>query len=1376
MFGCFSYGIPAYNKEDLIPYGYIWPSIEELDEETGESKTISLLPSRELGISFFYLQQAESTSQTLSEVAFGSQGASAFGGIGFGVIGAIGRSILGTVNTGGFTNAASKLVFHICESKTIVNYSIDITEEILQQKYQNNLYIKLPFIVGSVLAVTKSEIDFSEDDLLKLGSTVNNRGIVGDIYKSGQVNSSLDIIQSLEDDNLFISRCLDNRQYAYRSGNKLFSNSNRQYVFSETSDIAFLSNRSDRISSIVIRKNLERISILSDSASSNDVVDIGEIQNDIGETTISIEKVQLPIYNSNDLLSSTILINNKDFSIGDSIYITANVIDTDQRKRRQAIEHKSQLFEESGINLLTDVYPVNTSVNAWDFSIHNFAVKKNMNLDDEDLRTQKIAMEQLTNYNAIDVIEGWRLSQINNWDVKYMFIGESFGISRLAYVETQDLSEISVNPLFSEVIIPASELNGKGWWNKYKRDNLDNDGILVFNKNDIRFPGAVFDNSYAVNSLRFDDEKIPYFLPLAEAIQNAEAPLGFCHLDLYIKSHKDNNGGYITDEIANYSVDDYSKLTINQADGTAYNIDMSQAVFDIGQQSSYVSQKQGISGGYSASPCDDLEDGSLAYRDPNDFRNEFDITGILQTAGGFPDLTVYWMLYLPFYSDGYGRRTRVFVESFRTSGNVEKQSACLVKPIGKIPQVISADNTYAMDNSFIFFIDNQQESLAFTKVNYGFYSSRSGDITNDFSLNNLTAFDFDISRENTERLFPCGYNRIFGDSPGFSDGKHITLEKNALCDLNNPLNTVDNYNNFYNTTSTVAANLGNGSFSVNTLSDIMVKHIKLEISVNSNDSGIDDDLVIAFDEEDKRLIENISVPSDTGQYTYDIELGYYESNGFIKFYCPSFVNNLNVEYTYIDKNDFDTYKINTTAMSSIINNRNHMFVFFVTEEDNIGFLHSTDEGKNWNNYYDLIRLVKGETASHPYAVYDPKSNDVHLFYVLNNIFLMHKVIYESDINCDDVSKYIDRHESWSFDSNNDDLSEFSEEGKKMRYTAGEFVCGDKKDKFYQDMKHIDMKRAEYNKKYKDDDSFIKKYTRFSYADINNIDFREDLNREFTSNYLYFAIISPNGGLALFYVVDGLLNIKMQTYYPGVWFNILGNIIFHANTTEDTNDDNGEYVFDGKLLTSFSGIVNYQSEDIILLYVYDGMLFARRFNILQLFDTIGKLLVAISSNANIGNNNSASGVGVSVEGESLISGLIAASSDIVEEIIDAVVDTVIDIADYISGYITILGERISIIKYFYPSKNDKAIFLVGHMNDKIKSTIDTNISLISYNYNTHVDVFDELSINEYAKNDGVFLKNGVLKFFYFNEDNILLSGNLSADIPTLDIFFVNKLED
>lgn len=1409
MFGCFSYGIPAYNQADLIPNGYVWPIIEQVDEDNNKTQKIRLLPSQELAVAFFYMQQAESTNQTLAEAALGSGGGLALGPIGLGSAAFLGQSFLGTVSTGGFSDTATKLIFHICEAKNVINYQVDITEDVLVNKYGDKIYIILPFNIAGVLSATKYSIDFSEEDLSVIGSTVNNKGISGDIFKNGQINSDLDVINNLGEDNLFVTLCVDNRSYFYRSGNGLSTNSDRQYVYDESrlwaegNTIAM----KNRLSSVVQRQNIEINNILSDSVSGDQLIDIGSYDVQISQEEISTVKVQIPIYNNNDLLSNVILINNKNLNVGDSIYITANVVDSDQRKRRQAIEHTSTLFEESGINLLTNVYPVQTKVKAWDFALYNFGVSKIFRDSDlitsyrasadavgvtspavslgvesgEEIFYSKVPLNKLTDYNAIDTVEGWRLSQLNNWDVSYIFIADYRGIFRMSYKTNEDLSFAAYDN-DTVLLIPSSVLSGKEWWTKYKEENLDNDGLLDLQKNDVRFAGAVFDNCYAVNTLRYDDEKIPYFLPLAKAIQTASAPVGFCALDLYLKSHDKTGDGsaYITEGIEEYSVENYSQLTLPQSNGTTYNIDMSRSFFNIGKQSSYTGQRDGIVGGYSAAACDDLEDGSLTYRNPSDFRNEFSMLGILQTAGGFPDLVAYWMLYLPFYSDGYAMQTRVFIEGFRTSGSVEDMSMCLVQPLDVLNPVIAASNTYTADKSFVFFTDYQQDSISFSVIDYGFYSGYSGDLTNDFSLNNTTAFDVDINEENTNKFFPCGYNRVFGDNPSLSEGRHITVERNFLCDLTNPLNTIDNYNNFYTAIKTKATKISDGLFSVATQSGIMIKNIKLHLTLDESklDDSFDSSFVIVFDAEDKRLIDNIIIPVSESEYSIDLEIDYYESSGGIDIYCSDIVEKMDVEYIYISKEDFDTYKINSISMSSVINNNNHIFVFFETEQQNIGMLHSTDEGKNWYDYYDLIRLTEGEIASNPYAVYNPKSNEINLFYVLNDKFLMHKVIYGRFINCDDSRVYMSRHKSWVFESDDSDLELFSEEGKNMRYNAGDFVSGNKNDNFYIDMKIINAKRNRYNNENDNSEGFSEKSIRFSYPDIESaisgdiFEHRNDLDQPFVSGDLYFAFIGFNGLLCVFYVIDGVLTIKLQGHNPGIWRYAAQNLIFHLNTTEDLNEENDDYTFDGSLMTSFSGVVNHESNDLILLYIYDEILFCRRFNVIKLFEVITDLLSVLGdiSDSEETSGNSREEIdndegGLSSFWESAVDSITAAASGIA--------GMVKDTFDGVLKSIEIQNKKCFIVDYFYPAKPNLPVFLVGSMSDNIKNSIVSGDSLIIYNYNTDVNDFNNMAINKYSKNNGVFLKNGIFKFFYFNEDNILLSGNLSGEVTSLDIFFVNK---
>jgi hypothetical protein len=197
-------GILAFNISDLVPNGFI----NAVDTDR-KNKTVKMLPSDRISVELQYTVTAN-TGTTLNDLAGGNTGG--LGGLGGGAGSAIGQSI-GASLQGDFEPTQSQFIFHVCDSTTILNKEIILTEEMIS----SGIIHDNSYIIG-VFSITREKIEFTQEQINSFGRAGSElNGASPDI--NGLIQT-----ENFVENNLFIEIIRDERKIIYRADNYIGGN------------------------------------------------------------------------------------------------------------------------------------------------------------------------------------------------------------------------------------------------------------------------------------------------------------------------------------------------------------------------------------------------------------------------------------------------------------------------------------------------------------------------------------------------------------------------------------------------------------------------------------------------------------------------------------------------------------------------------------------------------------------------------------------------------------------------------------------------------------------------------------------------------------------------------------------------------------------------------------------------------------------------------------------------------------------------------------------------------------------------------------------------------------------------------------------------
>jgi hypothetical protein len=896
--------------------------------------------------------------------------------------------------------------------------------------------------------------------------------------------------------------------------------------------------------------------------------------------------------NYHDITNKSISIDTTNLSVGDVLYATISI--ASERRYRQCIRHDGRVGQgNTYFGLLGWTVEVGSIIDAFDYTLCDWMVPKLPPKpseweweDDSEWKfspsqyleyLNSILEEVLDNYEAIN---GWRLSSVNSNRVQAFWAADYRGILLVT-------SERSKTDMDVEVIYPASSINDQEWFIEYLKSldftyptgPLDDDEQPTYTMDDLqkefdnttvrkdRLASLLFDISVLPNILLFDREKIPYYQPFAVALGkidkydgiDSDSGVGLPHLDL-----KDMTFPLFT-------------LTSKQQ----AQFDLSLAVFNAPHQRPYFNS------------CDEPYDNRLyydchIYNASNNQAVTYPNSYVENTVFGWrpPGGTIqsFWQLETPYFCGNFNSKSRVYIESM--GGNsLNNFSLIEVETIPSVASNICASrNNYNFEIFLVFMDEISQAAMAYHDLSDGKY----------FDMLKYCAIDINKTNEEipfgetNEEMFESynkskyiGYTKVLGEFPTYNYGAVID---NSMSEI---INSGDN--DFFESVDLLDPEYGL-DFSdevpkVDLPNGYYVKDITIEYSFLNEELIIppNKNFITLYFEGSEGVISNVSLPGARSK-TITIDCKYYYG-GPIRFISDMWeyleVNSISATATIVG-GGFSDYKM-TSGQMSIVNQEGKQIVFYTDgESGNISVVVSLDEGKNWIKFSDIIRLLVGESASLPFAIYDEFLECIHLFFVLNDSFIMYKEISLNIFAAEDVFvEFVPKEEHNAYtdiDTDDIDLEAYSDDGKHLRSTLSYFIEGDPEDSFFVEQETIIREINEYNKDLPDDE--IKKKNRFG--------FRGDkANMKKYEGNPYAINIDSRGIKRLFLVNDGKLAIKSSGDFV-TWDYLISDVVFHKDFFDDALNEGTP-----RAISNIQVVNNtIHKDDISILYFAEGMLLVR----------------------------------------------------------------------------------------------------------------------------------------------------------------------------------------
>ncbi len=754
--------------------------------------------------------------------------------------------------------------------------------------------------------------------------------------------------------------------------------------------------------------------------------------------------------------------------------------------------------------------------------------------------------------------------------------------------------------------------------------------------------GFLFDTSEIINSLFFDREKLHYYRPFSNALKiiggyssdDDTTGIGIPHLDLLpqlcpsietIITTELIKGETITRRRYNYRNYDFSTCSINL---NLEYYDLSYGVFD------HVNAKPTKSWScerpvdlrnfnYFSTNYDAMNDGPGAWLDTGFIENE-----IFEWRPEGGSLNSYWKLETPYYCSDFGTNSRVYVE--KMGGNsLDNYSWIYVDTNSSFVSNISADSNINSNDSMVVFNDDiMHDSLCYYKFNDEFFNSQLPAIDIDKTKNHIRdTYEHTVDGQNVTEAYDHdkniinGQNRILGDRPSYSYGIPITEEFSKicpnLCDAGSDISE-----RFWWTRNLLTGTWDDGtSFGLdfseeppraNIPFNWYIRYVEVKFSLAGANLTEIEKYVSFYFEDTESSVSNIKISelvSDGGSiFTMRMYLGYYFGGPFQflgKFWKEATI--IDVNATFAHGNDgtldpvfnVDEYKIESGQSAVVYDRQSRLLVFYANEEtSNIDIAVSFDDGVVWFYDRNIIRLVSGETATLPYAIKDSNTRFVHLYYVLNDAFLMYKRIDTNWIDFENSSvEYIvpDSYIAGDYDLALEDperayWGSYTANGVKLRRETSYFVEGSADDQFFIDNQETVDAINEHNNSLVGTPNASKvQSNRFLFSGDSS-----DMREEFKA--LPYAIyLSDSGELRLFMISNGKLSIKRSSDYFTWQYDVFEQIIHKNYIKDELNKGFSEDISNIQIIRN-----DYDKSIVSVLYINSQMLFLRHFHTSLLF--------------------------------------------------------------------------------------------------------------------------------------------------------------------------------
>jgi len=943
---------------------------------------------------------------------------------------------------------------------------------------------------------------------------------------------------------------------------------------------------------------------------------------------------------------------------GEKIYITYSV--ASERHLRQNLNHRGDIAQGNTVGIVGFRGAIKSEVDAFDYQITTWKVPvlpddiEMQNID--ELNYEKEADYKLTfpEYIEIrdleeekpedaaklhDTLEGWRLSEsITNGHVKMFWAADYRGILLYSVSGGTDFEEIINNiriphivdgvitrsdPYIDEssgkvsiaIVYPASSIRDQDWFKDYLESldftyssSQDEDGNEVYATEDLRKkiddnvdlerePGFLFDLTDATSSMLFDREKIPYYRPFANALKNVskykddeeeDRGVGVILLDLIkVASNVED---------INFELYDLSYIEFYHANAQPLKSYSCDEAFDI-HAWNYPSESY---------DTNTLDGGMGAWYDQGHIEEDV----MLWHPSG-SSIESYWKLETPYFCGNYSRKSRIYTE--RLSGpSLDNYSWIFTDTEPFVPHNISADTQDTFDQSMVVFNDDL--------VHYGLCYNKF--VGNSFD-HHIAVTEVDNTKSHVKETYNhdadmvVGQNRLLGDASSYSNGIPIVDDVFRVCNDENG----DEF--WFSKEIYEDASYGLDFYddvpTANIPTDWFIRRLTINFSIIGYDDLTEVERYVSFYfEGSESSISEVKISK--GNYGADyvasasVNFKYYY-NAPLQFLGEFWkkINVLNVEIRATSPNhpinplslDIDDYKIKSGQNSVVYDGLGRLIVFYANiDTGNIDAAISYDDGKEWIIHKSLIRLISGESTGIPFAIKDRDPDFVHLFFTLNDVFLMYKRINTDLFKQDD--SLIDSKVPESYDVDDYDQTlvsttnppqqdwpekvywgEYSDYGNVLRRFPSYFIAGDATDHYFIEQRRIN--RELFND-YEDSPSTdTRQFSRFKFASNTS-----QMDDEFRGDP-YSVFMDDEGVFRLFMLSDGKLTIKRSNNYFSWKYDVEDQIIHKDFVDEQANKGMTEEIQNIQVVRN-----NYTAGLTSVLYFHAGMLFIRHFQTDLLF--------------------------------------------------------------------------------------------------------------------------------------------------------------------------------
>jgi hypothetical protein len=852
--------------------------------------------------------------------------------------------------------------------------------------------------------------------------------------------------------------------------------------------------------------------------------------------------------------------------------------------------------------------------------------------------------------NEATIIEGWRLSEAILWRrIDDFFAADYRGIIHIRNREFGGIifprSSIRDQEWFTEYLeslsftFPTGPVDLDDPVNEFDEPNLtylptDLEKTLESQTNFRDMEGFLFDSSEIVNSLLFDREKLHYYRPFADALKTVskyiedepKTGVGITHLDLLyllcssvttFTETETIDGETITRRTHSYDKFDYTNC---ESINLKY-YDLSYGVFDnthaqFNKSRNCDEDPPLRSYNYFSTNRDANRDGQGIWYDRGFIENEI---AEWRPRGG--TINSYWKLETPYFCGDFNNSTRVYIE--KMGGNsLDNYSWIYVDTDPFVPNNISADSNHNSSESIVVFSENiMHDGLNYHRISDSVFDKYFPLIKIDKTKNHIRdtyehTVDGDVVEEayDHDKNFITGQNRIIGDSPSYSYGIPITEDIfkvcNTLCEPDSAESltfwfTKDLLNDTWDDGTSFDLDFADDPPRANIPEDWYIKEIEIQFSYNSvPPKSINRYISFYFEDSESSISDLMAVESSPKGNSFVVKFNLrYHFGGPIQF-LKTFWKNVNINSVKArfalggDQSierafNLDTYKIASGQSGVTYDPQGRILVFYANEStSNIDIAASYDDGNTWAYDRNIIRLTSSETATMPFAFKDTNNSFVHLFYVLNDKFLMYKKI---DTDLIDVSNGIvepkipDTYEAGDYDINLDNpegdyWGDFSYNGVLLRREPSYFVVGSASDDYYIDQIEIIQQINASNALLAGTPNSDKIQTIRFIPASNDSEMRDDFNGS-----PYAIYISDDGVLRLFFVSNSKLSIKGSYNYITWQYDVFEQSIHKNYMDDELNRGFTEDVSNVQIVRN-----DYDKSLVSVLYFHNGMLFIRHF--------------------------------------------------------------------------------------------------------------------------------------------------------------------------------------